>query len=130
MLHRALVGGLLTICVVFLVIALGLHDAPLMAAGETTLMVGYVLAACSVMPIILGLLILKPRVPTRSSGQDDAAFWQLALGPVVSVWAVIEGAGIIGAVGALLTGSLAPAVAVAIALGSLVAFGPSHFDNA
>lgn len=129
-LHRALLGGLLTICAVFVLIALGLHDAPLMAAGDTASMVGYVLAACGVMPILLGLLILKPRVPMRSSGQDDAAFWHVALGPVISVWAVVEGAGIIGAVGALLTGSLAPGLAVAIALGCLVATGPSHFENA
>lgn len=129
-LHRALLGGLLMISAAFLFIALGLHDAPLMTAGDTTSMTGYVLAACGIMPIILGLLILKPRVPMRSSGQDAAAFWRVALGPVISVWAVVEGAGIIGAVGALLAGSLASALTVAIALGCLIVFGPSHFENA
>ena len=128
--HRALLGGLLMICAVFLLIGLGLHDAPLMLAGKNTSIVGYVLAACGIMPIILGLLFLKPRVPIRSLGQDEAAFWRTAQYAVIPVWAVFEGSGIIGAVGALLTGSLAPAFLVAIALGCLVLFSPSHFESA
>jgi len=129
-LHRALLGGLLTISAVFLFIALGLHDAPLMNAGNNTSIVGNVLAACGIMPIVLGLFVLKPRVPMRTSGQDEAAFWRTALYAVIPVWAVIEGAGIVGAVGALLTGSLAPALIVAIALGCLVVFSPGHFESA
>ena len=41
-----------------------------------------------------------------------------------------DGAGIIAAVGALLTGSLASALTVAIAVGCLVVLGPGHFENA
>ena len=129
-LHRVLIGGLLMISAVFVFITLGLHDAPLMAGRDAASVTGYVLAACGIMPIILGLLILKPRGPVRSSGQGDASFWQVAMGPVIAVWVVLEGGGIIGAVGALLTGSLASVLTVAIALGCLVALGPSHFENA
>ena len=127
--HRVLIVGLLLIAVVFLVITIGLHDAPLMAAGDATSRIGYLFAASGLVPIVLAMFIFKPRVPTRSAGQDDAAFWRVALGPAISVWVMIEGAGIISAVGALLSGSLASALVVAIALGCLVMFSPSHFEN-
>lgn len=130
MIHRALLSGLLVISAAFLFIALGRHNAPLMTAGDTTSLVGDVLAACGIMLIVLGLFILKPRVPLRSSGEDDAAYWRMAIGPVIVVWAVVEGSGIIAAIGALLTRSPAPALAVAIAIGCLILLGPSHFEGA
>ena len=114
----------------FLFLTFGLHAAPLLKGGDQVVMIGYLLAACGIAPIVTALLVLKPRVPARASGQDDAAFWHGALGPAIAVWAVFEGSGIIGAVGALLTGFPAPAILVVIALGCLVMFGPSHFENA
>lgn len=130
MLHRILIAGLLVVVALFLLIAIGLHGAPLMTRGHTASIVGYLMAACAAAPIVLGVLILKPRVPSRAAGADDRAFWQAASGPVIAVWVVLEGGGIIAAVGALLTGSLAPVLALVIAIGSLAVLGPSHFENA
>ena len=129
-LHAALLGGLLAISAVFLVLAFGAHAAPLIVARTTTVTIGYLLAGCAMISIVTGVGVLKPRVPPRTSGQDDAAFWLVALGPVMSVWAIVEGAGIMAAVGALLTGLLAPAIVVVIALGCLVMFRPGYFESA
>ena len=127
--HGALLGGLLAIAAVFLFLVFGMHVGPLMPEGKTTAMIGYLLAACALLSMVAGFALLKPHVPTRSSGQDAAAFWSAALGPAISVWAVVEGSGIMAAVGALLTGLLAPAIVVVIALGCLVMVRPSQLDG-
>ncbi len=129
LLHRVLLGGLLLISTLFLLIIYGLDGAPLMPPGDRAATVGWVLAASGLLPIVLGLFILKPRVPMRASGQDDAGFWRVALRAVLSVWVVFESAGIIGAVGGLLTGYWAPAGVVVIALSCLLLMGPGHFEN-
>jgi hypothetical protein len=128
-LHRVLFGGLLLLSVIFLLITFGLHDAPLMAPGESATMIGFVFAASGLILVIAAITFFRQRVPTRASGQDDATFWRAALGPAVSVWVMIVGAGMISAVGALLTGSLASALVVAFALDRLLRFPPSHFES-
>ena len=127
--HRVLLGGLLLISILFMVIALDLHGLPLVPAGDTADVVGYVLAACAIMTNMLALIILRRRVPLRSSSRDDKSFWPVAFGPVISLWVVIEGSGIIGAVGWLLTGSLASMLAVVFAISCLGVLRPSHFEN-
>lgn len=130
-LHRALLVGLLVISAVFLVVGIEMHAAPLLVAGAGTAMIGYALAACCVALIISALFVLKPRViPPRAPGQDAAAYWRGALGGALGVWFLIAAAGISSAVGALITGTLAPTIVVVIALGCLVTFGPNHFENA
>jgi hypothetical protein len=130
LLHRSLLGGLLMIAAVFLFLGFGLHTVPLLVPGRETLIIGYVLAACGVAPLVFVVFAANSRVPARTSGQGDAAFWLRAFGPVLSIWAIVEGAGIIGAVGALLTGLLAPAVVCVIALVCLAMLSPGHFENA
>jgi hypothetical protein len=127
--HTALLGGLLTISAVFLFLGFGLHVAPLIRDAKGAAMIGYILAAAGLMPIIIAMLILRPKVPTRTSGQSDAGYWQGALGPALSVWVLCEGGGITAAVGALLTGLWAPMVTVAVAVTCLVLMGPGRFEN-
>jgi hypothetical protein len=129
LLHLVLLGGLVTISMVFLVLTFGLKVAPLLPGGEDVAFIGNVLAAAGIVPIILAMLVLRPRVPARTPGQTTTAFWQGAVGPALVVWTLIEGGGIIGAVGALLTGLLTPVVPAVAALSCLVLIGPSHFEN-
>ena len=128
-LHTALLGGLLTISAVFLFLGFALHVAPLIRDAYGVAMIGYILAAAGLLPIILGVLVFRPKVPARVSGQSDAAYWQGALGPALVVWVLCEGGGIIAAVGALLTGLWAPIVTVAAAVTCLVLMGPGRFEN-
>jgi len=127
-LHRALLGGLVVISTVFLV--LGLMDvAPLIRDAEGVAIIGYLLAGIGLLPIIVGMLVLRPRVPRRGSGQSEAEYWQGALGPAMLVWTLTEAGGIMCAVGALITGLWAPMVVVAVALTCLGVTGPGHFEN-
>ncbi len=106
-----------------------MHIAPLLTVGGDVALIGYILAFAGLIPIVLAVLVLKPRVPDRAPGQSDAAFWQVAIYPTIPVWALFEGAGILGAVGALLTGLWAPAAVVVISLACLLLMGPGHFEN-
>ncbi|MEI2721892.1 MAG: hypothetical protein V9E87_17545 [Gemmatimonadales bacterium] len=127
--HTALLGGLLTISAVFLFLGVGLHVAPLIRAGDGVVIIGTILAAVGLLPIVLGVLVFRPKVPARTSGQGDAAYWQGALGPALVVWVLCEGGGVMAAVGALLTGLWAPIVTVAVAVTCLVLMGPGRFEN-
>jgi hypothetical protein len=127
--HAALIGGLVVVCVVFGLLTYAAHAAPLLPPGNGATMMGYVLAGCGVAAMVLAFVIAKPRIPERRSGQHEAAYWQEAIYPAIAFWAVFEGAGIVGAIGALLTGLLAPALVVVLAVVGLVAFGPGNFEN-
>lgn len=127
--HLALLGGLALISAVFLILGLALDVAPLIREGEDVAIIGYVLAGVGLMPIILSMLVLRPRVPARSSGQSEAEFWQGALRAALPVWTLAEAGGMIAAVGALLTGLWAPMVVVAVALTCLGVTGPGRFEN-
>ena len=127
--HTALLGGLLTISAVFLFLGFGLHVAPLIRDAYGVAMIGYILGAAGLLPIIIAMLILRPKVPARTSGQSDTAYWQGALGPALAVWVLCEGGGITAAVGALITGLWAPIVTVVMAVTCLVLMGPGRFEN-
>jgi hypothetical protein len=129
LLHRALLGGLLTITAVFLYLGIGIHVAPLITVGDVRV-IGYTLAAAGALLIVLALLVLKPRVPERRSGQDDVAFWGVAIYPMIAVWALLDAAGFIGALGALLTGLWPPAALVAVAATCLLILGPNRIESA
>jgi hypothetical protein len=128
-LHLALLGGLLVIVAMFLFLVFGVLGAPLLTSADETSFIGYVLAAFGLLALVLAVLVLRPRVPTRSSGQSDAEYWQDAFQPALLVWTALEGGGITCAVGALLTGHWAPMAVVVAAVGCFVALRPSHFDN-
>lgn len=128
LLHRALLGGLVVIPAVFVVLGV-MGVAPLISGGEGVLIIGYGLAGVSMLQLIVGMLVFRPRVPTRSSSRSDAEFWQGALGPAVHVWSLFEAGGITSALGALMTGLVAPMVVVVAALACLAFVGPSYFEH-
>jgi len=128
-LHLALMSGLAVISAVFFILgATGV--APFIKDAEGVAIIGYVLAGVSLIPLIIGMLVLRPRVPTRASGQSDTEYWQGALGPAMLVWTLAEAGGIMSAVGALITGLWAPIVVVVAALACMAMVRPSYFENA
>ena len=90
--------------------------------------------ALTVVPVVLlviALGALRPKVPDRLPEQDSEAYWSDAgsRGPAIVLWATIEGAGLVGAVGHFLTGRTPPAVAFALALAALVVLGPGRLEG-
>jgi hypothetical protein len=87
-----------------------------------------VFAVISVGLLGIALSVLRPRVPETRAGQQPDAYWRDAgsLGAALLLWATIEGAGMLGAVGYFLTGGIGPAIAFALALAALGILGPAR----
>jgi hypothetical protein len=126
-LHTALLGGLfMSGATLYLVRRvsppLSLGDGPLLAI---------ILGAVSVVLLGIAMSVLRPRVPDPRPGQDADAYWRDASsrGAAIALWATIEGAGMVGAVGYFLTGGIAPVVAFALALAALAILRPARIDG-
>lgn len=126
-LHTALLGGLFMSGVVLYLVR-RVSPPPSLGDGPT---LAIVLAVVSVMLLGVAMSVLRPRVPDRRPEQDSDAYWRDASsrGAAIVLWATIEGAGMVGAVGYFLTGGIAPAVAFALALGALVVLRPAYIDG-
>jgi hypothetical protein len=100
------------------------------AVGEAPV-IGLALAAVSFVLLAIAVSVLRPRVPDRRPEQGSVLFWSDAGSRVsaIMLWATIEGAGLVGAIGYFLTGGTAPAVAFALALGALVLLRPERLEG-
>jgi len=128
-LHLALVAGLFASFLAFAVL-LWMGTAPLLPADGAE-GIAFALAALALGPITIGLIWARPRVPARRPDQPVEAFWQ---GPATGsrallLWALWEGAALLGAVGTVLTGSLIPAATALVALALLLTHGPGHLEG-
>jgi hypothetical protein len=126
-LHTALLGGLF-LCGAVLYLVRRVSPPP--AVGEAPTLT-LVLAVGSVVLLGVAVGLLRPRVPDRRPEQDADAYWSDAgsRGPAIVLWATIEGAGLVGAVGYFVTGGTAPAVGFALALAALVLLRPGRLDG-
>jgi hypothetical protein len=90
-----------------------------------------VLAGVSVVLLAVAVSVLRPRVPERGPEQAPDQYWNepRSRGSAIMLWASIEGAGLVGVVGYFLTGGTAPAVAFALAFGSLVLLRPERLEG-
>lgn len=126
-LHTALLGGLFT-GGAMLYLVRRVSPPPSLGEGPT---LAIVLAVVSVVLLCVAMSVLRPRVPDPRSGQDSEAYWRDASsrGAAIVLWATIEGAGMVGAVGYFLTGGIAPAVAFALAFAALAILRPARMDG-
>jgi len=126
-LHAALVAGCVMLGVVF-VFMVG-------AQGRSRDDVATLATACSAIGVVLlavAALVLRRRVPTRSAQDSPDLFWSNAQTRTFALvlWAVTEGASLIGWVGYYLTGSTAPAVVAVLAIVMLVWRRPGSLERA
>jgi hypothetical protein len=126
-LHTALLGGLF-MSGAMLYLVRRLSPPPSLGDGPTLAMV---LGAASLVLLGIAMSVLRPRVADPRPGQDSNTYWKDATsrGAAIVVWATIEEAGMVGAVGYFLTGSIAPRVAFALALGAQVILRPARIDG-
>ena len=125
-LHTALLGGLI-LSGATLYLARRLSQPP--PVGEARVLT-LVLAVVSVGVLVIAVGMLRPRVPERRSEQNPEAYWtDASRAAAIVLWAAIEGAGLVGAVGYFLTAAAAPTVAYALALAALVLFRPARLEG-
>lgn len=100
------------------------------AMGDTRILTP-VLAGIAGVVLMVAWLALRARIPARRSEQTADAYWGDAStrGAAIVLWAAIEGAGVIAAVGVFLTGGTVTATAFALALGTLVLLGPGRLQG-
>jgi hypothetical protein len=129
-LHRLLGAGVSALAAVFLGMTY-FGAAPLLPAGTAPLAARYGPGAASLAILLIALFVFKPRVPDRLSTQTIDEFWASPEvgAKVVLLWFLLEGAGILAAVGYLLTGEPLPALAMALAVGAYWWCRPSLFLN-
>jgi hypothetical protein len=126
-LHTALLGGLaLSGATLYLV----RRVLPPPAAGAAPVLT-LVLAVVSVVLLAIGMGAPRPKGPDRRPEQDSDAYGGDApsRGAAIMLWATIEGAGLVGAVGYFLTGGTAPAGAFALALAALALWRPGRLEG-
>lgn len=129
-LYLALLGGLLSVCVVFSVLFL-LGTAPLLPPGDQATLIATVMAVVGMGPVLAAYFWARPRVPVKPTEQDVEAYWrdQATVGKALILWVLWEGAGMIGAVGTLLTGSYYPATVTVAALALYLTNGPGYLEE-
>ncbi len=126
LLHRVLGLGLV-ITGLALIVARGYAGD----AGPDMTLFEYGLSALSAVLAGLALVVLKAQVPDRRPSQSVAAYWA---DPKVSrsaqlFWFILDGAGIVAAVGHFLSGGPIPAVVWLTVTGAFWMNGPSAFED-
>ena len=105
--------------------------APTLSPDSIT-SIAYALSGLSVVLVAVALLVIKPRVPDRRPQQSVEEYWSTREvgAKAFLVWFLMEGAGMMAAVGYLLTGQPVSVVAMGVAIAAFWLSGPSAFVKA
>lgn len=126
-LHAALLASLTLVGAVFYFVRRATFLAPIAGAA----LVSRALIIVAAVTLFLATTMLRRRLPERPLGQDARGYWSdgAARSAAIVLWAATEGAGMLGAVGYLLTGGAALAGAFLLALAALVLFRPGRLEG-
>jgi hypothetical protein len=129
-LHRALLGGLV-VCVVVFAILLYTPIAPFRPDLASGPVVVWTLAAAPLVPLIIGWLLMRIKVPGRPSSLPAERYWAEtdAGRHALVAWVLWEGAALLGFVGVLISGAIPPAITGLLALVQLLLHGPSYVEE-
>ena len=129
-LYLVLLAGLLMVSAVFGVLFF-LGTAPLLPADAQTTLIATVMAVVGMGPVLAGFFWARPNVPLKPANQSVDDYWrdQAVVGKALLLWVFWEGAGMIGAVGTLLTGSYYPATVGVVALALYLINGPGYLED-
>lgn len=127
LMHAALMLGPVLAAVVFTIVR---RARPLPALPQgSVISLAVTLAAIGL--IAVALTVLRPGIPEQAPEQSTDAFW--GDGGVriraLTMWAVIEGATLCAAMGYLLTGATAPALALVLGIITLWMLRPARFER-
>ena len=123
--HAAFVIGLILFAlVVHFVVRPRWTSAPL-----ESLIVNVILAV-SLSASLLGLLVLRGRVPRKSTDESADLYWTKAALPALVTWASLEGGALLAFTAYLLSGATSALAVGAMAVVGLIVVTPSHFERA
>ena len=130
LLHRSLGSGLVLVAVVLLMLRYrGL--APTLPSDSIT-SIAYALSGFCAVLVAVALFVIKPRVPERRPHQSVDEYWSTpdVSTKAVLVWLLMEGAGMVAAVGYFLTGEPVSALVMGLAIVAFWLCGPNLFAEA
>jgi|SRR6187397_1498779 len=129
-LHRFLGLGATALAVVM--VFLRTRVEPPASDDQFTAVMAYAFASISLAMVVVAVLVLARRVPERRLTERVEAYWMTpaVLASVNLVWFVSEGAAIMATVGYFLTGHLAPAAMMVVAISTFWWLGPKTFAKA
>jgi hypothetical protein len=131
LLYKFLRIGVSILAAVFLALRFS-GFAPLMPADDGSQLIAYVMSGIAVVLVLVGVFVLKPRVPARRPGQSSTEYWSTpkTVQQAMAVWFIIEGAATLGAVGFLMTGHAAAGAGMVLAIAVFWIVGPETFERA
>jgi hypothetical protein len=123
LIHLALTLGLTLAGVVFFIVR-RVQQMPVLVQSAA---VAIALTVAAISALLVAVTVVRPRVPEQT--QD--LYWGDATVrmTVMVLWAAVEGGGLLGAVGYILTGATAPAIALALGIVTLATLGPGRFEQ-
>lgn len=126
MIHAAMFAGVAVMAIVLGVVRNRVPPAVGGAAG-----IGVILSGVAVVALAIAAALLRPRVAPRGSDQAPDEYWSnpSTRGSAMILWAVIEGAGLMGVVSFYLTGHFAAVAVVALALAAGALFRPAALEG-
>ena len=129
-LHRILMAGLVVTATLLLLLRYRGLDPEL--SPDVKMIMEYVCSAGSAVLVAVALIVFKPRVPGRRSEQSVEQYWSTpdVAASVSLVWFLMEGGGMIAAVGYFLTGGLLAETTMSLAIAAFWFCGPSRFAKA
>lgn len=129
-LYRLLGGFVSGLAAVFVGMTV-LDAAPLMPAGTAPLAAEYGPPAAALAALAAAFFVIQPRIPGRLSSQGSDEYWQhpQVFANVTLIWFLLEGAGVMAAIGYLLTGELLPTAVMAADIAAYWWYRPSLFLN-
>jgi len=130
LLHLILLGGGVLVALVF-VLMVKLRG-PILVPDSGTEVIAFSFAGIGLTAVAFAVLLLRPRIPERGSSEQLSDYWRAGTARQRSLilWIICENAGIIAALGFLLTGHFAALAVLALALMALAWFGPARLAGA
>lgn len=131
LLHRFLGLGVTILAGVFLGMTF-LGQAPLLREDpDFAATLAYAMSGIAITTLIVGLLVLKPRVPPRAGGQSEPAYWSdpKNLQPIMTVWFVMEGGAVLSCVAFVLAGHPVAGLVMGVTIVAFWLTGPDKFGN-
>jgi hypothetical protein len=106
---------------------MGQLRGPILVPDSGTPVIAYAFAGIGLTAVAFAALLMRPRLAPRTRGESLEAYWgSPARQRALVLWIICENAGIMSALGYLMTGHLAPIASLGIALGVLAWFSPSR----
>ena len=129
--NPALLYKFLGIGLVIMAVAMVIARHSVGDSADASRLPAYAIAGVSAVMLGAALMLLKPLVPRRKTGQTVAAYWgDAAVVPkALLVWFILEGAGVTASISYFLGGGPYALVAIAAAVAAYWMNGPAVFEN-